>query len=219
MDKSSPSYWHEETFSGKDAAGASPVRTGRMRLRGARGHLERWHCGVGGGGEPACKPGSVVDSHSSGTPVARRLERPTRGHARAARRGREAACPSIWSCSGWGLPCHRCCHRRGALLPHHFNLTARVPANRSTRLAVYFLWHFPWARAPQALPGTLPYGARTFLPARERAERLPGRLPTGSVLDSGRSGGPGLRAQQFHVSAPPPPSAPPSPAPWPPARA
>src|SRR5690606_20103463 len=31
------------------------------------------------------------------------------------------------------------------------------------RPAVYFLWHFPWARAPQALPGTLPNGARTFL--------------------------------------------------------
>jgi hypothetical protein len=31
-------------------------------------------------------------------------------------------------------------------------------------LAVSFLWHFPWARAPQALPGTLPCGARTFLP-------------------------------------------------------
>ena len=30
-------------------------------------------------------------------------------------------------------------------------------------LAVYFLWHCPSARAAQALPGTLPYGARTFL--------------------------------------------------------
>jgi len=29
--------------------------------------------------------------------------------------------------------------------------------------AVYFLWHFPWTHIPQALPGTLPYGARTFL--------------------------------------------------------
>jgi hypothetical protein len=37
--------------------------------------------------EPACKPGSVVDNHSSGTRVAARLKRPTRGHARAARRG------------------------------------------------------------------------------------------------------------------------------------
>ena len=40
--------------------------------------------------------------------------------------------------------------------------------------AVYFLWHFPWARAPQALPGTLPSEARTFL--RDLSQRLPGRL-------------------------------------------
>jgi len=30
---------------------------------------------------------------------------------------------SIWSCSEWGLPCHYCYQQRGALLPHHFNLT------------------------------------------------------------------------------------------------
>ena len=29
--------------------------------------------------------------------------------------------------------------------------------------AVCFLLHFPWARAPQALPGAVPCGARTFL--------------------------------------------------------
>ena len=44
------------------------------------------------------------------------------GSVRAARR--LAPRPPIWSCSRWGLPCHRCCHRRGALLPHHFTLTA-----------------------------------------------------------------------------------------------
>jgi hypothetical protein len=33
--------------------------------------------------------------------------------------------PPIWSFCRWGLPCHRCHHRRGALLPHHFTLTAR----------------------------------------------------------------------------------------------
>ena len=49
--------------------------------------------------------------------------------------------------------------RRGALLPHLFTLAA--PRERG--LAVCFLWHFPWARTPQALPGTLPCGARTFL--------------------------------------------------------
>ena len=31
------------------------------------------------------------------------------------------------------------------------------------KLAVYFLWHFPWTHIPQALPGDLPCGARTFL--------------------------------------------------------
>jgi hypothetical protein len=51
-------------------------------------------------------------------------------------------------------------------------------------MAVYFLWHFPWARAPQALPGTLPDGARTFLPAHGGTERLPGRLPADSLTDS-----------------------------------
>ena len=39
-----------------------------------------WRCG-----EPACKPGSVEDSHSSGTYVAARLKRPTRKHAWATR--------------------------------------------------------------------------------------------------------------------------------------
>ena len=34
--------------------------------------------------EPACKPGSVEDNHSSGTYVAARLKRPTRKPARAA---------------------------------------------------------------------------------------------------------------------------------------
>jgi len=38
-----------------------------------------------------------------------------------------AACPPIWSCSGWGLPCHRRCRRRGALLPHLFTLTGPSP--------------------------------------------------------------------------------------------
>ena len=29
----------------------------------------------------------------------------------------------IWSCSGWGFPCHDCYQSCGALLPHHFTLT------------------------------------------------------------------------------------------------
>ena len=49
-----------------------------------------------------------------------------------------------------------CYQSRGALLPHLFTLTDVKPA-------VCFLWHFPWARAPQELPGALSEGARTFL--------------------------------------------------------
>jgi hypothetical protein len=35
----------------------------------------------------------------------------------------ERATPSTpaWPCSGWGLPCHRRCRRRGALLPQPFH--------------------------------------------------------------------------------------------------
>jgi len=54
----------------------------------------------------------------------------------------------IWSCSGRGLPCRE-------LLPvARCALTAPFHPYQP-RLAVYFLWHFPWAHAPQALPGAL----------------------------------------------------------------
>ncbi|SKA19753.1 hypothetical protein SAMN02745674_02377 [Lysobacter spongiicola DSM 21749] len=49
--------------------------------------------------EPADKPGSVVDSHSSRRIVTDTLEQPTR-----TRRGQRHEVP-IWSCSRWGLPC------------------------------------------------------------------------------------------------------------------
>jgi len=38
-----------------------------------------------------------------------------------------------------------------------------LPPDKSG-LAVYSLLHWPSAHAAQVLPGTLPYGARTFLP-------------------------------------------------------
>jgi len=70
--------------------------------------------------EPADKPGFVVDSHSSGHCVTAGLKRPTREPC-----GPHVSSP-IWSCSGWGLPCHACYQPRGALLPHHFTLTGPV---------------------------------------------------------------------------------------------
>ena len=44
------------------------------------------------------------------------------------------AAKPIWPCNPQGLPCDRCHHRPGELLPHLFTLTSEE--------AVYFLWHW-----------------------------------------------------------------------------
>ena len=88
-------------------------------------------------------------NHSSRMHVTMHFKQPTREQCGSHHRS------PIWSCSEWGLPCHNDYSLRGALLPHHFTLTSWE--------AVYFLWHWPWIHIPQALPGTLPCGARTFL--------------------------------------------------------
>ena len=103
--------------------------------------------------QTACKPGSVPicmgDDHSSATPVTRRLVRPTRMAARK----------------------HACRAKRRhpylVLLPMGFAVPLLLPAARCAltapfhpyhpkpelRMAVCFLWHFPWGRPRRALPG------------------------------------------------------------------
>ena len=81
------------------------------------------------------------------------------GSTRGSRAAACTACFPIWPCSRRGLPCRRRCRRRGALLPHRFTLAVVL----AHAWAVCSLLHFPWAHAPQALPGALPFGARTFL--------------------------------------------------------
>ena len=66
--------------------------------------------------------------------------------------------PPIWSCSRRGLPCQRCRHRRGGLLPHPFTLTLVRRQRRSPLCGTF----------PRLAPGRnyLPpcfHGARTFL--------------------------------------------------------
>ncbi len=146
-------------------------RTQRNRPEPARRReTHRWEK-VGAGH----KPGSVVDSHSSGTSVTGRLVQPTR-----VRCGPHHA-PLFGLAPDGVYPATNCYQSRGALLPHHFTLTcARRPS------AVYFLRHFPSARAAQVLPGVLPCGARTFLhirgcsdcPADSRAPCTPPRHGT-----------------------------------------
>ena len=115
--------------------------------------------------EPAGKPGSVVDSHSSTAGVAAGLQQPTRVRYEPYHR------TPIRTCSGWGLPCH------AALAPHavgSYPTVSPLPRTLPGRSAVCFLLHFPSARAAQALPGTLLCGARTFLGALLRRDCLAG---------------------------------------------
>ena len=81
------------------------------------------------------KPNSVLrpkadGGHSSGRPVTRSLERPTRSSDEAGRLSL-----LIWACWRWGLPCRRGHPRRGALLPHLFTLTGESPLTGLTRRA------------------------------------------------------------------------------------
>ncbi len=87
--------------------------------------------------------------------------------------------PPIWACLRWGLPCRRCHHRRGALLPHHFTLTGR---SKST-WAVYFLWHFPSGCPGLALPTTVPCPVRTFLQPPSRMPAESQSNPAGATRD------------------------------------
>ena len=87
-------------------------------------------------GESVYKPGSVADSHSSGTHVTARLKRPTREQRGPRFAVTRTDSSPIWSCSRWGLPCRRCYQRRGALLPHLFTLTATGPADRGGLFSV-----------------------------------------------------------------------------------
>ncbi len=152
-----------------------------MAVAGAR---RRWgRASPVRGRESACKPGSVEDSHSSGTHVAIRLERPTRGHARAARRGPQAARPSIWSCSGWGLPCRRCCHRRGALLPHHFTLTSRSPARPETGWRCIFCGTFRGLAPPRRYLAPCPMEPGLSSPPAFEWSDCPADSPIASLPD------------------------------------
>jgi len=88
------------------------------------------------------KPIRMRDGHSSWTPVARRLQQPTRTadldidlRRSALARAKPRAVP-IRSCSRWGLPCRRRCRRRGALLPHLFTLAAVYATRRGGLFSV-----------------------------------------------------------------------------------
>ncbi len=138
----------------------------------------------------ACKPGSVPrrsSARSEGRVMAIHLGRPSPDASRdlpGQRRGNPPAGVSprvapIWSCSRWGLPCHRRYRQRGALLPHPFTLARLRPGG--LRRAVCFLWHFPWGCPRRVLPGTVFPWSPDFPPPAG----LP-RLRKAAIRPSGR---------------------------------
>ena len=107
------------------------------------------------------KPSSVPLARGGSFLWGHRLRRP-----QAAYPGLEWSGPllaPVWPCSRWGLPCHPCYQRRGALLPHPFTLACARLAARHRRSAL--CGTFPGVTPAGCYPAPSIRGARTFLPA------------------------------------------------------
>src|SRR5690554_4973300 len=137
-------------------ANNSEEQTSGLRFFGYKGHFVRLMNITfrRGKSELADKPGSVLDSHSSRACVTTGLKQPTR-----IQRGPRQRIP-IWSCSRWGLPSPWTVASHAV---RSYRTISPLPADEGAEAGSVLL-HFPPARAAQALPGTLPCGARTFLP-------------------------------------------------------
>jgi len=121
--------------------------------------------------ELADKPGSVLSSHSSRPNVTIWLKQPTR-ETRGPRVVDQQPFPLFGLAPDGVYPAIECCHRRGALLPHHFTLTQSpkqcLGGIFSVALSVGLhppgiTWHLalwspdfpPWRYTPQRLLGQL----------------------------------------------------------------
>jgi hypothetical protein len=177
--------WSSETGGGPARCGARPPsRISRP--------VSRVLCGAG--------RSPTRDGHSSGTPVARRFEQPTRTAGSGQRSWNTSAAGAtlafhtvpIRFCSRWGLPCRLRCRKRGALLPHRFTLTAAPPPYPPPLAGEGKGWGRP---RRSVLCGTIPrvapagrypaphvHGARTFLPGPS----LPPRERGGKEGQGGR---------------------------------
>ena len=106
----------------------------------------------------------VGDDHSSGTPVAGRLARPTRTATRRPACGRNRA-PSLLGLAPGGV-CPAASVARGAVRSYRTlsPLPGSIGKDRMTE-AVCFLRHFPWGRPRRALPGTVSPWSPDFPPS------------------------------------------------------
>ena len=133
------------------------------------------------GDQPACKPGSVqraralLDGHSSGTPVAKRLVQSTRAgtSGRVLRHrwpGPHARPYLILLPVGFALPLLLPEARCALTAPFH-------PYLRVAPLAVCFLWHFPWGCPRRPLAATVSSWSPDFPRRTRRGHPVNWRAP------------------------------------------
>ena len=129
----------------------------------------------------ACKPGSVHPRESgewAAIPLGDGSPRPSSNQP-GRRTGMSPYAAPIRSCTRWGLPCRRRCRRRGALLPHPFDLTCPKTGGI---LSVALSLIPAEAGTAGRYPAPLFRGARTFLAPRKRDPRPPGPLARGDIV-------------------------------------
>ena len=119
------------------------------------------------------------DDHSSSPAITGGIKQPTRKcFERAVRVPASLALGEcdlpIWPCSVRGFACHRCCHRRGALLPHLFTLTAGCPVSGMLSVPLSFELPRPGVTRRTALRSS-------DFPPRLTARRSSGPLRRNSI--------------------------------------
>ena len=113
---------------------------------GARGPIRRVLYPSASGRTVAIYLGPLLPAGSSGLPED--------GAGRSSPTNRR--CPPIWPCSGWGLPNAPITEGAGALLPHHFTLTADRPDESRRPSAVCFCGTFRRVAPPGCYPAPCP---------------------------------------------------------------
>ena len=121
--------------------------------------------------KPSSVPTEMGEDHFSGTVVTDDLERPTRDSDGAGHPS------SLFGLAPSGV-CHATSVTGRPVRSYRTVSPLPVPRREAGPSAVCSLLHFPSPHGARALPGTLPFGARTFLRQGVRQSRLPAAILT-----------------------------------------
>ena len=140
--------------------------------------------------QTVCKPGSVPpgaagspeapkgDGHSSGTPVAEHLTRPTRAAARKHACGPKPGMPPLFGLAPGGV-CPAATVTGGAV--RSYRTLSPLPAHRSVSRRFAFCGTFPRVTPAGCYPAPCFRGARTFLPSQVSHMRQVAIRPSDSL--------------------------------------